>query len=89
MLRWANIFTHGWWATSIFDHFTLDIDSTVITRYGQQDGAKKGYNPNKRSRLSHHPLTAFVNDVRLVANMWMRSGNSSSANNFLSFWKIP
>jgi hypothetical protein len=28
---------------------------------------------------------AFVNDVRMVANFWLRSGNSSSANNFISF----
>jgi hypothetical protein len=26
-----------------------------------------------------------VNDVRLIANMWLRSGNSSSSNNFLAF----
>lgn len=68
-----------------FDNFTLDIDSSVMTRYGHQEGATKGYNPNKRGRLSHHPLIAFVNDVKLVANMWLRSGDSSSANNFLSF----
>ena len=77
---------YSWLMSNInFNHFTLDFDSTVITRYGKQEGAKKGYNPNKRGRLSHHPLIAFVNDVRLVANMWMRSGNSSSSNNFLSF----
>jgi hypothetical protein len=77
---------YSWIMSNInFNHFTLDFDSSVITRYGKQQGAKKGYNPNKRGRLSHHPLIAFVNDVRLVANMWLRSGNSSSANNFLSF----
>jgi len=68
-----------------FDNFTLDIDSSVMTRYGQQEGAKKGYNPSKKGRSSHHPLIAFVNDVKLVANMWLRSGDTSSANNFLSF----
>lgn len=67
------------------NYFTLDIDSTVMTRYGDQEGAKKGYNPNKRGRKSHHPIIAFVNDVRMVANFWLRSGNSSSANNFVSF----
>ena len=77
---------YSWIMSNInFDHFTMDFDSSVITRYGKQEGAKKGYNPNKRGRLSHHPLIAFVNDVRLVANMWLRSGNSSSSNNFLSF----
>ena len=69
-----------------FDHFTLDIDSSILTRYGNDvEGAKKGYNPNKKGRKSHHPLIAFVSEVNLVANMWLRSGDTSSANNFLSF----
>ena len=68
-----------------FDNFTLDVDSSVMTRYGEQEGAKKGYNPSKRGRPSHHPLIAFIADVKLVANMWLRSGDCSSANNFLSF----
>jgi len=68
-----------------FNNFTLDIDSSVMTRYGSQKGAKRGYNPAKRGRASHHPLIAFIADVKLVANMWLRSGNTSSANNFLAF----
>ena len=68
------------------NYFTLDIDSSVVTRYGgNQEGAKKGYNPKKKGRKSHHPLIAFVNDVRMVANFWLRSGDTSSANNFISF----
>ncbi len=56
-----------------------------MTRYGVQDGAKKGHNPSKKGRPSHHPLIAFIADVKLVANMWLRSGDTSSANNFLGF----
>lgn len=67
------------------DHFTLDIDSTIMTRYGGQHGAKKGYNPKKKGRVSHHPLIAFVGELRLVANFWLRSGKASSANNFVNF----
>src|SRR6476661_5575208 len=26
-----------------FDNYTLDVDSSVITRYGEQQGSKKGY----------------------------------------------
>ena len=81
----ANIFTHGFFDNFKFDNFTLDIDSSVMTRYGVQDGAKKGYNPSKKGRPSHHPLIAFIADVKLVANMWLRSGDTSSANNFLGF----
>lgn len=68
-----------------FNNFTLDIDSSVMTRYGKQEGAKKGYNPKKKGRNSHHPLIAFIDEVKLVANMWLRSGDTSSANNFLAF----
>lgn len=64
---------------------TLDLDSTVMTRYGRQEGAVRGYNPSKRGRVSHHPLMAFVADTRMIANCWLRSGNSSSSNNAQAF----
>jgi len=68
-----------------FDNFTLDVDSSVWTRYGKQEGAKKGYNPKKRGRLSHHPLLAFVAEMKMVANFWLRPGNTSSSNNIIAF----
>jgi len=64
---------------------TLDLDSTVMTRYGTQEGSARGYNPSKRGRASHHPLMAFVADTRMIANCWLRPGNSSSANNVQAF----
>jgi hypothetical protein len=68
-----------------FDNFTMDCDSSVLTRYGEQEGARRGYNPHKPGRASHHPLIAFVSDVKLVANLWLRSGNTSSSEGFLPF----
>jgi hypothetical protein len=68
-----------------FDNFTLDLDSTVISRYGQQEGAKRGYNPGKPGRNSQHPLLAFVADCRMVANCWLRAGDAHTANNFEGF----
>lgn len=65
---------------------TLDVDSTVLTRWGAQiEGGAKGYNPKHHGRASHHPLLAFVADWRLVANFWLRPGNTGSANNAQSF----
>jgi hypothetical protein len=64
---------------------TLDVDSTVITRHGDQEGAVRGYNPGRRGRPSHHPLLAFVAEARMVANFWLRPGNANSANNILQF----
>jgi hypothetical protein len=68
-----------------FDNFTLDIDSSVLTRYGDQSGAAKGYNRHKPGRKSHHPLLAFVADIEMVANFWLRSGDAYTANNFKAF----
>jgi hypothetical protein len=76
----------SWFIKSLqINHFTLDIDSTILTRYGAQQGAKKGYNPKKKGRASHHPLIAFIGEIRMVANFWLRSGDSHTANNFVSF----
>jgi hypothetical protein len=68
-----------------FSNFTLDVDSTIHTRYGTQQGAKKGYNPKKPGRLSHHPLMAFVAETKMVANFWLRSGDSHTSNNIEAF----
>ncbi|MCL2000408.1 MAG: IS1380 family transposase [Planctomycetes bacterium] len=65
---------------------TLDLDSTVMTRFGlKQEGAVKGYNPKNPGRNSHHPLLAFVADTQMVANIWLRPGNAHTANNGVAF----
>ncbi|KOH45577.1 IS1380 family transposase [Sunxiuqinia dokdonensis] len=64
---------------------TLDIDSTVITRSGSQEGSAKGYNPLKRGRNSHHPLMAFISQTRMVANAWLRPGNTADSSSCKAF----
>ena len=68
-----------------FDNYALDLDSTAITRYGDQEGNHKGYNPQKRGRPSHHPLFAFLGNERMVVNSWLRSGDVSSAHQCVDF----
>ena len=68
-----------------FDNLTLDLDSSVLTRYGSQEGARVGYNPRKPGRASHHPLIAFMAEMRMVVNAWMRPGNTVSLSNAQSF----
>jgi len=67
------------------DNITIDFDSTVITRYGEQQGSAKGYNPNKKGRNSHHPLMAFVSQTRMVANAWLRPGNTADSSGCKAF----
>ena len=64
---------------------TIDLDSTVITRYGEQEGARRGYNPKKPGRNSHHPLIAFIDQTKMIANAWMRSGDTNALNSYEHF----
>ena len=84
-LRVADYFFRWIFDNYHYDNFTVDFDSSVLTRYGVQEGAKRGYNPQKKGRASHHPLIAFINDLRLVANFWLRSGDTASSSTFLCF----
>jgi len=68
-----------------FNNLTIDFDSTVITRYGDQEGSKRGYNPGKPGRVSHHPLMAFASKLRMVVNAWMRPGNTVATSNIEGF----
>jgi hypothetical protein len=66
---------------------SLDLDSTVLCRYGEQEGSLKGYNPHKPGRPSHHPLVAFLAEGRRLLWATLRSGNSGSAHGCVEFLK--
>jgi hypothetical protein len=72
------------WVTIVEDWLTFD--STVLERYGKQDGVKKGYNPKKKGRGSHSPLIAFLNRSKYVVHLWNRPGNVASWNNIIGFF---
>jgi hypothetical protein len=56
--------------------YSLDLDSTVFERYGEQQGVKRGYNPRKPGRASHHPLLGVLGEAGFVDHGWLRSGNT-------------
>jgi hypothetical protein len=68
-----------------FDNYTLDVDSSVLIRYGEQEGAETGYNSIKPGRKTNHPLLAFISECRMVCNYWHRSGKAYTSNNFEAF----
>ena len=75
-----------WFVDSLgIDNVVIDLDSTVITRWGDQQGSLKGYNPNRRGRNSHHPLMAFISQTRMVANAWLRPGNTADSSSCVGF----
>jgi Transposase DDE domain group 1 len=69
------------------DGYTLDLDSTVFERYGQQEGSLKGHNPPKHGRPSHHPLLAVLAETHFLLHGWLRSGNCASARRVVEFLK--
>lgn len=65
--------------------YVLDMDSSVFERYGVQEGSLKGYNPKKRGRPSHHPIFAFLAEAKIIVHLWLRSGNTGTANGATAF----
>lgn len=64
----------------------LDIDSSVRTVYGRQEGAEKGFNP-QRGKRSYHPLFAFLDSTRECVLSWLRPGDAYTSNNASEFLK--
>lgn len=65
----------------------ITMDSTILEKYGKQEGSKKGYNPKKTGRPCHNPILAFLNKSKYVLNVWNRPGNCSSGNNSVDFFE--
>ena len=83
------LFAHlskAWWARMSIKRMTVDVDSTVIQRYGERiEGAERGFNPTRRGGRSHHPILAFCPEVGMVVNQWMRPGNAADASEAPAF----
>ena len=66
--------------------YALDLDSTrLLHEDGHQQGVEVGYT-RVGTKPCLHPLLAVLSEVRLVASFWLRPGNSSCANNSMSFF---
>jgi hypothetical protein len=51
-----------------------DIDVTIKTVYGQQEGAQVGYNPHKPGRPAHAYHTFFISRLRLALDVVVAPG---------------
>jgi Transposase DDE domain group 1 len=65
--------------------YTLDLDSTVLERFGEQEGVLPGYNPRRHGRPTHHPLLAGLAESKWILHGWLRAGNAATANNVRAF----
>ena len=68
-------------------HLVIDVDSTVKTAYGKQQGVSVGYNPHKRGARSYHPLLAFCAETKEILQGWLRDGSAYTSNGVVEFMR--
>jgi hypothetical protein len=56
----------------------LDLDSTILERYGSQQGVAKGYHTSRAGQTSHHPLLGMFARSKYIAHCWLRAGGAST-----------
>lgn len=54
----------------------FDLDSTVVTVFGKQDGAEVGYNPKYRGKRSYNPLLCLEANSSFLWDAELRPGNA-------------
>jgi Transposase DDE domain group 1 len=63
---------YGWMLGQItIDGITLDVDSTAMTRYVQQEGAAQGFLAHTRQRLGKQPIALLRGDSGLSDNAFL------------------
>ena len=65
----------------------IDIDDTVITLFGEQEGGANGYNPRYHGRPSYKVRVAFIAETGELLHMELNPGNTHGMKDFLSFIK--
>lgn len=56
----------------------LDLDSTVVTVFGRQEGAEVGYNPRYRGKRSYDPLLCLESNSSFLWDTELRCGNAGT-----------
>jgi Transposase DDE domain group 1 len=56
----------------------FDLDSTVVTVFGHQDGAEVGYNPRYRGKRSYNPLLCMEANSSYLWDAQLRAGNAGT-----------
>lgn len=56
----------------------LDLDSTVVTVFGKQDGSGVGYNPKYRGKRSYNPLLCLEANSSFLWDAELRPGDASA-----------
>ncbi len=76
--KWLQKHYRLCWEPLLTEDWILDIDSTIKTIYGQQEGAEIGYNPHKPGRPSHVYHSYFIGRLRLCLDVEVHCGKQNA-----------
>ena len=82
---WRKALRFGSSVVGVLPRIVIDVDSTVKTVYGNQQGVSVGYNPHKCGAASYHPLLAFCAETKEILQGWLRSGSVYTSNAVVEF----
>jgi hypothetical protein len=66
------------WLPNPRSSLIFHLDSVVLTLYGKQQGAHKGYNPHAKGRPSYHPILCFEGHGQEFWHGSLRPGDAGS-----------
>jgi hypothetical protein len=68
------------WQLSEFTYYQIrvNIDTTVETIYGDQQGGRKGHNPKNRGKKGYRPVLGFIEETREYLTGKLRKGETLS-----------
>lgn len=74
--HWRRLLRSGISTIAIQPVQWIDVDSTVDSVCGQQQGSAKGFNPKKKGARSYHPQLAFLVGSKEILQAWFRTGSA-------------
>ena len=84
---WQRVTRAGTSQIGVLPTLWIDVDSSVKTVYGKQQGTAKGYNPHKKGARSYHPLLAFCTETKEILQGWLRTGSAYTSHGIVEFMK--
>jgi len=84
---WQGVTRSGTHKVNLLQTLWIDVDSSVKTVCGKQEGVAKGYNPHKKGARSYHPQLAFCTETKEILQGWLRTGSAYTSNGIVEFMK--
>jgi Transposase DDE domain group 1 len=65
---------------ALLRNITIDMDSRCVNSEGNQEGAVKGYNPERKGNNCYNIQMAFCDELKCFVSGFMRSGDTYTSN---------